>query len=164
LRYTTHSLYTTLDRYRAPFGPSWGQQNHSISFDLGLPECSATSVSNNYWDRLRDHLRFLPHNATSRITKVLLSGECVTNEKFLDVLRDALQEYASLELRTVFPPSIKVVNPTFAAARGVAIYARRRQETKHLCTERKICENERENQRNKKANSNGRERLKIELR
>jgi hypothetical protein len=87
------------------------------------------------------------------LAHVLLAGESVTNPRFLDTLRDVLDEMPlAVNLRTnnsvLADPAIsKTIELTFAGSRGAALYARRRQEVQTDCTERSKCEEIREGER-----------------
>ena len=78
-------------------------------------------------------------------TLLLLGGENGTKDAFLAVVRDALSP-RSPELMTSIDMTT-VADPTFAAARGMAIYARRRQEVPGHCMEHQEGEAKREKQR-----------------
>lgn len=83
------------------------------------------------------------------LTLLLLGGENATNSKFLDTLRDALARTSP----PAWPPTIDtatMANATFVAARGMALYARRRQEVPGHCMEAPRCHEERESERESK--------------
>ncbi len=116
-----------------------------MDFAAGLDRCPEFISDGEYWAYVRGRLAsFLGEDSPSP-TLLLLGGENGTNYSFLTVLRDALSS-----LNPEIPPSIDIatlVDPTFAAARGMAMYARRRQEVPGHCMEWPKCKGEREKQR-----------------
>ncbi|KAJ5193325.1 hypothetical protein N7449_009467 [Penicillium cf. viridicatum] len=112
-----------------------------VDYELGLDrlfEKDETAL----WGRLRSQLQILPREFEHPITHVLLAGESVTHPRFLATLRDSLSELS--------PDVVNIkltIDPTFAAALGAALYARRRQEVQSNCTERSECEDTRLHER-----------------
>ncbi|KUM61363.1 hypothetical protein ACN42_g5742 [Penicillium freii] len=89
-----------------------------------------------FWDRLRSQLQIFPRESEHTITHILLAGESVTHPRFLASLRESMSELfgpttAKIQLAT---------DPTFAAARGAALYARRRQAVPSDRYEKLECE------------------------
>ncbi|KAJ5462799.1 hypothetical protein N7475_007743 [Penicillium sp. IBT 31633x] len=116
-------------------------QAQLVDYDVGLDRLLEKD-EDALWDRLRSQLQILPREFKYPITHLLLAGESVTNPRFLGILRESMAE-VSPNLA-----NIKVaIDPTFAAARGAAIYARRRQEVQRECSERSECEEKRAHER-----------------
>jgi hypothetical protein len=88
---------------------------------------------------------------------VLLGGENATDSAFLATLRDALAKLSPVSPLSVDVDTIE--DPTYAAARGMAVYARRRQEVPGDCMERRMCDERRENERS--GGSEGSPRLEL---
>ena len=133
-----------------------------MDYELGLDGWNVSNPT-QFWTRVQSHLRTLPWEHPRPITQLFLAGDSVKNEIFLKALRDALAEVSTQLGHTVqLDSSIKVasphlVDPVFAAARGAAIYARRRQEAPADCAELKACEEKRNRERE------GKSRPKLEL-
>lgn len=99
----------------------------------------AERSADTLWDGLRTNLLALPQETPGPITHVLLAGESATHPRFLAILRDALAE---MSLTLSVGPQLTtrdsrdlvnletIIDPTFAAARGAALYARRRQDVR----------------------------------
>ncbi|KAJ5497896.1 Cytochrome P450 [Penicillium expansum] len=112
-----------------------------VDYGLGLDRLLEKDEA-ALWDRLRSQLQILPREYEYPITHLLLAGESVTHPRFLDILRDSMSELSP------HPVDIKLaIDPTFAAARGAALYSRRRQEVQADCTERSECEETRKHER-----------------
>lgn len=112
-----------------------------VDYELGLDRLLEKDEA-ALWDRLRSQLQILPRESEHPITHLLLAGESVTHPRFLATLRDSIYELS--------PDVINIklaMDPTFAAARGAALYARRRQEVQSNCTERSECEETRLHER-----------------
>ncbi|KAJ5218194.1 uncharacterized protein N7498_000293 [Penicillium cinerascens] len=113
-----------------------------FDFEVGLDRLLQND-SQAQRDRLRQQLLVLPQESEFIVTHVLLAGESATNPQFLAVLKDALSELSPImspDLKMTIANSSKALNPTFAAARGAALYARRRQEVQADCQEPPECE------------------------
>jgi hypothetical protein len=126
-----------------------------LDYELGLDGWNISKPA-EFWTRVQSHLRTLPLEHPRPITRLLLAGDSAKNEMFLKVLRDALAEVSSIQRAhtvqldsSVRVTSSNLVNPVFAAARGAAIYARRRQEAPADCVELKACEEKRNRERGK---------------
>ncbi|KAJ5244009.1 hypothetical protein N7489_004105 [Penicillium chrysogenum] len=112
-----------------------------VDYELGLDRLLEKDEA-ALWDRLRSQLQILPREFEHPITHLLLAGEGVTHPRFLATLRDSMSELS--------PDVVNIklaIDPTFAAARGAALYARRRQEVQSNCTERSECEETRLHER-----------------
>lgn len=67
------------------------------------------------------------------------------NDKFLEVLRDAMAEILGSAHDLLRKPRVASdINPLFAAVRGAVHYARIRQEAPFGCVDSKQCEVERQ--------------------
>jgi hypothetical protein len=99
----------------------------------------------DYWAHILTLIVALTRQGSQPISILLLGGENGTNSMFLETVQGALAW-----LTPTLPLNVDVttvVDPTFAAARGMAMYARRRQEAPGHCVERERCNEEREKQR-----------------
>lgn len=113
-----------------------------------------------FWEYVRAQLVVLPRQKRSFPTKVILEGENATNPEFLRMLKDALREVRlqdpklsgseEVDLHSLINGGLDV-DPTFAAARGAALYALWRQEAPFGCVERDDCEEERQRERQGKS-------------
>lgn len=152
--YSRHLLYASI------MEPMGGQalficsfdERQLVDFEVGLDRLIQKNVSDALWARLRSQLSVLPKDYPYPITHFLLAGESVTHPHFLATLKDALAEILppSLDFQKVLdedPAMSKIVDPTFAAARGAALYARRRQEVQSDCDEYPRCEDIRRRER-----------------
>jgi hypothetical protein len=148
LRFTRYALYTTISTYAAPFSGDWRAEKFEVDFQSGLDNLENFDSPSTFWAHIRTQLLALPSRYPKPITKLLLAGESATDDMFLKVLRDALSEIRGPSHNLLLDQSADGdVNPTFAAARGAALYARIRQEKPFDCSEPKRCEAERQRQR-----------------
>jgi len=142
--FSRHLLYTAISTpiYGEALAIVTNDEAQVLDFEVGLDRLLQDD-SQVLWDRLRRQLLVLPRECEFIITHVLLAGESATNPRFLAVLKDALAELSpilSSDLKTTVANSSRTLNPTFAAARGAALYARRRQEVQGDCEEPPECE------------------------
>lgn len=102
---------------------------------MGLDHLAQAEPSeSDLWVHLRRGPLVLLRESPGPITHVLLAGESATDPRFLAILRDTL---ADIWLTCSIGPQLTtsdsrdlinletIVDPTFAAARGAALYARR---------------------------------------
>ncbi|KAJ5379922.1 uncharacterized protein N7496_002350 [Penicillium cataractarum] len=157
--YSRHLLYTSII---APISGealtrfTWDEAQ-LLDFEVGLDHILHTNGSQDaLWSRIRSQLLVLPREYPGSLTHILLAGESITHPQFLAILRDALAEMMpilSVNLQTDIPndtdPAIvsNIIDPTFAASRGAALFARRRQEVQAHCTEPFKCEVARKRER-----------------
>lgn len=170
---TRHALYASVDDLHTAF-PRWQSDGPRVmDFDAGLGVLDGLSDSGSgsngekrsrfaseaeYWAHVRVRITAIakqrpqqiptlpPRERLEPLTLLLLGGENATNGQFLDTLRSVLT-WGSL---SASPPNMDLAamaNPTFAAARGMALYARRRQEVPGRCMEVPRCFKEREKER-----------------
>ena len=112
-----------------------------VDYELGLDRLLEKEEA-ALWDRLRSQLQIVPREFEHPITHLLLAGESVTHPRCLATLRDSISELSPGVV------NIKLVmDPTFAAARGAALYARRHQEVQSNCVEQSECEETRLHER-----------------
>ncbi|KAJ9487965.1 hypothetical protein VN97_g5350 [Penicillium thymicola] len=138
--YNHNLLYTSIMDYATseafPYVSSLEAQ--LVDYELGLDNLLENDQDQTvFWDRLRSQLQILPRESEYTITHILLAGESVTHPRFLASLRESMSELS------LGPATAKIqlaIDPTFAAARGAALYARRRQEVPSDCYERLDCE------------------------
>ncbi|KAF3392604.1 hypothetical protein F1880_008897 [Penicillium rolfsii] len=157
--YSRHALYASII---APISGealarfTWDEAQ-LLNFDLGLDHIlQANGSQDALWSSLRLQLSDLPRKYPFPLTHILVAGESAMHPRFLATLRDALAE-----MRPILPINLqmnipgyaessavsKSVDLLFAASRGAALYARRRQEVQAHCTEPAECEAIRERER-----------------
>jgi hypothetical protein len=142
---TRHALYASLDKMNEAY-PRWVRDGPRVlDFDAGLDSRSKFPSDGDYWAHIRTLIVVLARQGSQPVSMLLLGGENATNSMFLETVRDALA-WLTPTLPLNFDVTT-VVDPTFAAARGMAMYARRRQEAAGHCVERERCNEEREKQR-----------------
>lgn len=83
---------------------------------------------------------FVLEHSKQPVDALPLGGENATNSNFLQTIRNVLASVASTLPPTLDVDIATVADPTFAAARGMAVYARRRQEAPGPCVESLICD------------------------
>jgi hypothetical protein len=126
-----------------------------LNFELGLDRILEADDPDFLWARLRDEIINFSRSSEFRITGFLLAGESTTNPLFQANLKDALAELSEFDIEPKIAPFAlmgsvhgeKSMNLTFAAARGAALYARRRQEVQCDCSEIEECELSRQKER-----------------
>lgn len=157
ISFTRHLLYTSITM------PIGGEalmrlaydEKKSLDFELGLGRILESDNPDFLWARLREQIAIFSLSSEFRITDVLLAGESVTDSLFLANLKDALAGLSELRIMPNIAPFAlkesgygeKTMDLTFAAARGAALYARRRQEVQCDCSEPQSCELLRQNER-----------------
>ncbi|KAJ6107634.1 hypothetical protein N7523_008957 [Penicillium sp. IBT 18751x] len=142
--FSRYLLYTAISSplYGEALARANTDEAQVLDFEVGLDRLLQDD-SQALWDRLRQQLLVLPRESEFTVTHVLLAGESATNPRFVAVLKDALSELSpmlSQDLKMTVVNSTETLNPTFAAARGAALYARRRQEVQADCDEPPECE------------------------
>ncbi|KAK1765028.1 hypothetical protein QBC33DRAFT_517234 [Phialemonium atrogriseum] len=142
--FSRHALYASLDTFQAAFGLDPLSEPHVLDFESGFSNLPTFASPSAFWSHVRDQLMILPSKSPRRITKLLLGGENATDPDFIATLRDALGAPASLS-------DDGIPDPTFAAARGAALYARWRQEAPWDCVEDDECDTKRERERGEKS-------------
>lgn len=160
---TGHALYASMEVMRDAY-PRWTPEGPGfMDFQAGLDVQDGFASESNYWAHVRSRIVGLARaNEVGQRPPgmVLLGGENGTNPVFLETVRDAMAELYPGE--GLGPPlsinATAVVDPTYAAARGMAVYARRRQEVPGHCKEGRECYEKRDKER-----SEGDE-VKVELR
>lgn len=147
--FTRHHLYTSIIRSiggEALYGLHDKEQ--LFDFDAGLDTLEdADNILNSsiFWDYIRAQMFIHSTSLKQPVTHILLAGECALDTRFRAVLADALAE---LDTSAEFRFDVDMVaDPTFAAARGAALYARRRQEVQRDCSELPKCEIQRREER-----------------
>ncbi|CAG8888068.1 unnamed protein product [Penicillium egyptiacum] len=134
LLYTSIMDYATSEAFPYVSSP----EAQLVDYELGLDNLLENDQDQTvFWDRLRSQLQILPRESEYTITHILLAGESVTHPRFLASLRESMSELS------LGPATAKIqlaIDPTFAAARGAALYARRRQEVPSDCYEKLECE------------------------
>ena len=164
-----HELYVSLDRYKAPLEHHEDTEVRLVNFELGSSKIPS-NTERDYWDLVKQALQKPCSNCDCQLTKLVLSGENATNSVFLNVLRDALninlrsprlepstEDVIHVPARETAEDDIskikleehlnRMADPTFAAARGAALYARIRQVAPVLCMEKTECSSRRDQER-----------------
>lgn len=154
---TRHALYVTLERVQDAFpahGSSEQRGTRVLDFEGGLDRREGFESEGGYWAYVRGRIVGLVREREGEgqrrpVDMVLLGGENATDGGFLATLRDALAE-----LHPTLPSLVgsdideaMVLDPLYAAARGMAVYARRRQEVPGDCIEGPGCDEVRERER-----------------
>ncbi|KAK3291491.1 uncharacterized protein B0H64DRAFT_330156, partial [Chaetomium fimeti] len=161
---TGHALYASLDVMGTAF-PRWVRDGPRVmDFRAGLDAQDGFASESDYWAHVRSRIVELVRGGDQGQQPpglVLLGGQNGTHHVFVETVRDALAELhpgeglaPSLSLKD----ATAVVDPTYAGARGMAVYARRRQEVPGHCKERWSCEEKRDKERS------GGDHEKMELR
>ena len=144
--------------------PRWSPEGPRVmDFRAGLDAQDGFASESDYWVHVRSRIVGLARASDvgqRPPSMVLLGGENGTNPVLLKMVRDALAELYPGE--GLVPPlsmdANAVVDPTYAAARGMAVYARRRQEVPGHCKEGWDGNKERDKERSES------EQVKMELR
>lgn len=156
ISFSNHLLYTAIFQPEQGVALGGSYSEHDIQL---MDFTQGNMLPAAFWDRVRQHILGLPWEYP--LTHVLLAGESANHDQFRAVVVDALaelstrfpqtntQDYRSLNTTINSITAGTAVDPTFAAARGAALYARRRQEVQGGCTESTRCESYREEQRKK---------------
>lgn len=139
VEYTKMALTVTVSPFRASRN---GYDRILLrEWDLGSdsepPMEDEDSHAENYWRRVRHLIQRLPakQSVKSPITEVIVMGESVLEESFIDVMRDALKSIIDEGV----PMYLFDVDPTFAAARGAAEFGKRAMECPNDCVETAVC-------------------------
>lgn len=146
---TRHALYASLYPLCEAFRGYEVDGPQVLAFDGGLDSRGRYASDNEYWAHVRTRVvRLLGKINSWPLEVALLGGENGTDRTFLETLRDALAE--ANPTGPTSPASIDIataVGPKFAAATGMALYARRRQEAPSDCKEPLTYEEKREEER-----------------
>lgn len=147
IEYTPTALAVTYSSFQASRkGYDWRTDR---AWDLGSDATmnDGDDAVEEYWKRVRvelqDMIRAL--KGRSRVTHVMLMGDSVLDERFLQIMEDALHNVldTNVMLRTSsdFSSELKKtsVDPIFAVAIGTAEFAKRGMESPSGCVESRIC-------------------------
>jgi len=149
---TRHALYMSLDDVQYAF-PQWRPDGPQVlDFGLGLDHRGGFAP-NDYWASLYSRIAlFVRQYSEQPVHTLLLGGENATNSVFLQTVRKALGSVTPMWSSVLDIDIATVADPTFAAARGMAVYARRRQEAPGPCKENfLLCDERREKERNRES-------------
>jgi hypothetical protein len=106
-----------------------------VDWTLGRDAASGEDGGGDYWDALRLRIGGLTGSVRHPYTKILLTGDCAGDEKFLEILRDIFGGSMMVE-----PVDVrKTIDFKFVAARGAAEFQRRRQRGWLNCVQPKRC-------------------------
>ncbi len=142
---TRHALYVSLERMKEAFTRFPRDGPRVLDFEGGLDKRGGFGGEDEYWAYIRGQIVAVARRGEGPVEMVLVGGENATESGFLETLRDALAEIGPGLLPSV--DGAVVVDPTYAAARGMALYARRRHEVPGTCMELERCEEKRERER-----------------
>ena len=138
LTFTNTTLQASVSRIAYAFEKS--TDRHAAFPNLGYHSLPNYRRPEEYWAEVVSQLkRFLDgiHASGSKVTEVVLIGERAGEEEFATALKNAFGDGNTQELQLS-----RVVDPTWAASRGAAMYARVRQEVPWNCREPEACETE----------------------
>jgi hypothetical protein len=135
-----------MDTFCSPCDPNPDTERYLIDYTLGLTSLpnSSSADADAFWARVKAHLLALPLSSPAPRTNLLLAGESASDSGFWKALIASivdLRERAAQETGPS-PPffwGLRIETPIFAAARGAAAYARKRQTDTFGCREPKRC-------------------------
>lgn len=121
-----------------------------IDIDLGLGRLESYPEGESaYWAAVRDRIRSLVQSFRPRITQLILTGFAVGDERFKEVVRQALRDLISasaldgvcVDIRDLDGDSSEETarDVIYLTARGAAEFAKPRQEGRMRCAEREEC-------------------------
>ena len=142
IEYTKAALTVTL----SPFQTSRKGYDWTISREWKLGADALPKSSDGeadvaaYWRRIREEIQKIPARLPRDrpVTGVLVMGESALDETFLRVMRDALRDILDVRVSTEIDER-RILDPTFAAARGAAEFGKRMMESPDGCAEPAIC-------------------------
>ena len=127
-----------------------------IDPDLGLPRLNALYTisiprledGTVYWTTIASRIRALAQSIKPQITQLVITGSSAGDQRFKAVVKDALRDVVAESALEILLDDEKapidcemdrrqVADFVFAAARGAAEFAKRRQEGPFRCAERK---------------------------
>jgi len=136
---TRHALYMSLDKMQDAFPRRVSDGPRVLDFSLGLDH-RGSFAANDYWASMRTRIAiFVRQYSEQPVDTLLLGGENATNNIFLQTVRNALNSVTPTWSSILDIDVATVADPSFAAARGMAVYARRRQEAPNSCEETYVC-------------------------
>jgi hypothetical protein len=115
----------------------------ATNLNYGLARINNFTSSDEFWasisNYIKDTARQVLELTNTPFTDLLLIGDHGTHPEFLRVLRESLVGLTgdNIAIKTI------IANPTFAAARGAALYSRWRQESPFNCMESSNCDGKR---------------------
>lgn len=133
--FTNTTLHASVSRFAYAFETS--TDRHAVFPELGYYFLPNYRRPEEYWAEVVSQLkRFLDgiRASGSKVTQLVLMGERAGEEEFSTALKNALDDGNTRELRLS-----SVVDVTWAASRGAAMYARVRQEVPWNCSEPEEC-------------------------
>ena len=138
VEYTSVSLTVTMSPFQASRkGYDWIIRR---DFALGaskLPNFEDSEARYQYWRRIREVIQEIPARqpAERPISHVIVMGESVLDETFLQVMKEALYDVMGPQSSA----EQELTSPTFAAARGAAELGKRMMESPDDCVELALC-------------------------
>lgn len=107
-----------------------------VDWKLGRDEVAEIADEKTYWNSVKKRIEDFGRRARKPFSRLLLTGDCAKDPRFLKVVKDALrgsQLADQVEVRN------KEIDLTFAVARGAAEFQRRRQQGWLDCVQPKYC-------------------------
>jgi hypothetical protein len=105
-----------------------------VDWRLGRDEAVHWAEENDYWNALETRIRDIAKQARRQYTQLLLTGDRANDEKFLEVVKDALGGSKLVE-----PLETNKMDLTYVVASGAAVFQRRRQCGWLGCVQPKHC-------------------------
>ena len=105
---------------------------------LGLEALNSQPDAASYWNSVRTAITKVAAVASEPLDTLLLLGEHGANEKLLDTIREALDNFSSVG-RSINVQSSASLDPLYVTAKGAAIFAKRFQEMPWACKEPARC-------------------------
>lgn len=142
---TTGDLRAELVTLQTPFYAFQPERhdNHFVDLTAGLDTADRFESDKEYWAHVRNQLGSHIYKSQTRLSMVLLTGENATHPDFLYALREAMVDNGYHRPGLLLQTEGRVINPTYASARGAAHYAWWRQEAPVGCQEPEKCSTKR---------------------
>ncbi|KFY48734.1 hypothetical protein V495_01072 [Pseudogymnoascus sp. VKM F-4514 (FW-929)] len=153
--FTNHSLYTSFQRAGCYFSNPWDNHLALIDPRYGLDRESQASSPAQFWDEFKENLLSLVKQHAMRDTKyncltpfiVMVAGEAADTPEFLDIMHDVVRAIPRLCASKSKSPEwvengktgqVEFLIPhdlTYGAAKGAAIWLRRRMDWTYCAEE-----------------------------
>jgi hypothetical protein len=144
--YTQRALTTALIPFRSAMQRQF--EDDKVDWNLGAID-RAVLPRDAYWAAVKETIQRLPRESGWEVGLVVVTGDEGKDETFIKVLKESLEEIQGLrsfELLNDNPSSGKDdvdidggFDPLYLAAKGMALVAKRLQETQVWCEESPLC-------------------------
>lgn len=139
--YTMQTLSVTMEPMRNAFS---GQYRQGImDWEFGKGSKANFPSEKFYWDEIKKKIQLFPRASGWPVKTLLVIGEEGKDETFLRVLQEALEEVQGKEeVRILLEDAASLegaFEPLYLSAKGMALIAKRRQETQPWCEESELC-------------------------